>query len=203
LAAWLECCAANCNGCLAGQAARRGAARARRRRWKRMVRRSGGEVGGLDSWAWCLGSGAYTLEGCRGSWVTCVVQTGHEPPLPSRPIKYLKVFFCKINFARAKRRLRGQRTAQLKASMPSRAIGPLRLLRLYSGNNGLGLGRPSTLGQFRSSIYGTRQSRSPLVGRKRKVSPATSYGFTRLPSSLFSICIKTSIFLRTSGTYFF
>jgi hypothetical protein len=196
LAAWLECCAANCNGCLAGQAARRGAARARRRRWKRMVRRSGGEVGGLDSWAWCLGSGAYTLEGCRGSWVTCVVQTGHEPPLPSRPIKYLKVFSRKAPPARP-----AHCAAQ---SLDGRCpLVPLGLFVSYSGNNGLGLGRPSTLGQFRSSIYGTRQSRSPLVGRKRKVSPATSYGFTRLPSSLFSICIKTSIFLRTSGTYFF
>jgi hypothetical protein len=170
LAAWLECCAANCNGCLAGQAARRGAARARRRRWKRMVRRSGGEVGGLDSWAWCLGSGAYTLEGCRGSWVTCVVQTGHEPPLPSRPIKYLKVF-CTRKAPPA--RPAHCASAQLKASMPSRAIGPLRLLRLYSGNNGLGLGRPSTLGQFRSSIYGTRQSRSPLVGQKCRPPLAT------------------------------
>ena len=43
----------------------------------------------------------------------------------------------------------------------------------------------TSLGQFRNSPYGTRQSRSPLVGRKCRPPLAT-----RLPSSL----LKTSIF---------
>ena len=45
----------------------------------------------------------------------------------------------------------------------------------------------TSLGQFRNTPYGTRQSRSPLVGRKCRPPLAT-----RLPSSL----LKTSIFSR-------
>ena len=69
----------------------------------------------------------------------------------------------------------------------SSCLAKQRVSKLCSSQSSSRVQRQTSLGQFRNTPYGTRQSRSPLVGRKCRPPLAT-----RLPSSL----LKTSIFSR-------